>query len=68
MKKGTAKPNLGAIISCLLIMFCIGIVYMWSVFPQPVINHYGWDPSAVSLISSAMIMMFVFGIFIGGIV
>lgn len=60
------KLNLKAVISCLIIMFSVGLVYMWSVFQQPVTNHYGWDPSAVSMISSAMIMMFVFGIFIGG--
>ena len=62
------KLNLGAVISCLIVMFSIGLVYMWSVFQKPVTDHYGWAPSAVSMISSAMIMAFVFGIFIGGIV
>ena len=60
------KLNLAAVISCLVVMFSVGLVYMWSVFQQPVTNHYGWEASAVSMISSAMIMMFVFGIFIGG--
>lgn len=47
-------------------MFSIGIVYLWSVFQQPVINHYGWDVSAVTMISSAMVFMFVFGTLVGG--
>lgn len=62
----TNKLNLATVISCLVIMFSVGLVYMWSVFQQPVTNHYGWEASAVSMISSVMIMMFVFGIFIGG--
>lgn len=41
---------------------------MWSVFQQPVVDYYGWTSSAVSMISSAMIMMFVFGIFVGGVI
>ena len=64
--KNRSKLNLAAVVACLVVMFSVGLVYMWSVFQQPVTNHYGWDASAVSMISSAMIMMFVFGIFIGG--
>jgi len=47
-------------------MLCVGIEYMWSVFQQPVIDYYGWQSSAVAMVSSAMIFMFVFGIFISG--
>lgn len=61
------KFSLATVIACLVIMFSVGLVYMWSVFQQPVTVYYGWEPSAVSMISSAMIMMFVFGIFVGGI-
>ena len=68
MKNSNKGFKLSAVIACLAVMFCIGIVYMWSVFQQPVIDHYGWSASAVSLISSAMIMMFVIGIFFGGII
>ena len=58
------KPSV--IIACLAVMLSIGIVYLWSVFQQPVIDHYGWEPSAVSMISSAMIFMYVLGSLIGG--
>lgn len=68
MKGKSSGFKLSAVISCMVVMFCIGIVYMWSVFQQPVINHYGWNASAVSFISSAMIMMFVTGIFLGGVI
>jgi OFA family oxalate/formate antiporter-like MFS transporter len=54
------------VIACLIIMLCVGLVYMWSVFQQPVIDHYGWPVSAVTMVSSVMILMFAAGIFIGG--
>jgi len=47
-------------------MLSIGIVYLWSVFQQPVIDFYGWEPSAVTMISSSMIFMYVLGSLIGG--
>ena len=24
-------------------MFCVGLVYLWSVFRTPVVEHYGWE-------------------------
>ena len=54
------------VLGCLIVMFSIGIVYLWSVFQQPVIDHYGWVPTSVSLISAVMIFMFLFGSMVGG--
>lgn len=64
----TKKPGfrLSAIIGCLVTMFCIGIVYLWSVFQQPVIDHFGWDVSAVTMVSSAIVFFYVLGSLIGG--
>ena len=56
------------VIACLITMLCVGIEYMWSVFQNPVMVHYGWAESSVRMVSSAMIMMFVVGIFIGGLI
>ena len=55
------------VIACLVTMLCIGIVYMWSVFQQPAIDYYGWPDTAVTMVSSAMLFMFVAGIFAGGV-
>lgn len=67
MKKNPAF-KLTPVIACVVTMLCVGLVYMWSVFQQPVIDHYGWPVSAVTMVSSAMILMFAFGIFIGGLI
>lgn len=66
MLKKNQYFRLTPIVACLAVMFSIGIVYLWSVFQQPVIDHYGWSPASVAMISSSMISMFVLGTLIGG--
>jgi OFA family oxalate/formate antiporter-like MFS transporter len=56
------------VIACLITMLCVGIEYMWSVFQKPALEYFGWQDTAVTMISSAMIFMFVAGIFIGGLI
>ena len=56
------------VIACRITMLCVGIVYMWSVFQQPVINYYGWEKTAVSFISAVNLFMFTAGIFLGGVI
>ena len=55
------------VIACLVTMLCIGIVYMWSVFQKPAIDYYGWPDTAVTMVSSVTLFMFVVGIFVGGV-
>ena len=50
----------------MIIQFCAGIIYGWSVFKQPVSVYLNWDAGSASLTSSVMLAMFVFGIIIGG--
>ena len=59
--------RLGAVIACVVAMFCIGIVYLWSVFQQPVIDHYGWPKESVTMISSAIVFFYMVGTLIGGV-
>ena len=66
MSESKVESKTLPVIGCLVVMFSIGIVYLWSVFQQPVIDYYGWVPTSVSLISSVMIFMFLFGSMIGG--
>lgn len=66
MKKNP-EFKLSAIIACLVSMFSVGIVYLWSVFQQPVINHYGWTTGSVTMVSSAIIFVYVAGTLVGGV-
>ena len=50
----------------MIIQFCAGIIYMWSVFRGPVASHLNWDVGSASLTSSIMLSMFVLGIILGG--
>lgn len=59
--------RLSSIIACLVAMFSVGIVYLWSVFQQPVIDHYGWSVSSVTMVSSAIIFVYVAGTLVGGV-
>ena len=50
----------------MIVQFCAGIIYMWSVFRQPVAQYLNWDLRSASLTSSIMLAMFVTGIILGG--
>ena len=52
--------------SGMVIQFCAGIIYMWSVFKTPIAEHLSWDAESASLTSSIMLSMFVLGIILGG--
>lgn len=49
-----------------LIMICIGIIYMWSVFGGYVINEFGWTSADSGLVASIMIACFSVGSLVGG--
>ena len=50
----------------MVVQFCAGIIYMWSVFRGPVSEHLDWDAGSAALTSSIMLAMFVLGIIFGG--
>jgi len=54
------------LVSGMIMQFCAGIIYMWSVFKGPVAVHLNWDAGSASLTSSIMLAMFVLGIILGG--
>ena len=60
------KNRYFVLIAGMLIQFCAGIIYMWSVFKGPVSNHLNWDADSAALTSSIMLAMFVIGIILGG--
>lgn len=60
------KNRTVVLISGMLIQFCAGIIYMWSVFRDPVAAHLSWAPSSAAFTSSIMLACFVVGIVVGG--
>ena len=66
--KSTRFKMLSAIIACMLIQLCLGIVYMWSALKSDVAASYGWDPSSAGMVYSYMLMSYVTGNLIGGLI
>ena len=56
--------------ACLVVQLCVGILYLWSALKGNLVTaygDYGWTTSAATMVSSYMIMAFVVGNFVGGI-
>ncbi len=55
-----------AVVGCLILQLCVGILYTWSVFRDSVQAAFGgW--AGVSMVSSYMLMAFVVGNLVGGV-
>jgi OFA family oxalate/formate antiporter-like MFS transporter len=66
-KKPSKTENRYLILAAgMTVQFCAGIIYMWSVFSEPVSVHLKWDSGAASLTVSVMLAMFVLGVLAGG--
>ena len=59
------KTRTLTLISGALILFCLGIIYIWSIFKGPVTKYFN-DWSGASLTFNIMLVTFVLGILIGG--
>ncbi|MBP5166447.1 MAG: MFS transporter [Oscillospiraceae bacterium] len=66
MTSGKNKVSVSAVAACLICMFSVGMVYLWSVFQKPVTDACRWSASAVTMVSSAVIFMYVLGSLAGG--
>ena len=60
------KQGLKVLVAGSVLQLFLGIIYVWSVFVNPVSEFYAWDPAGVKLTSSFMLCFFVVGILIGG--
>ena len=67
MKVTSRGKLLRAVAGCLVVQLCVGILYLWSVFKQSAITHFGWENGAVNLVASYMLLSFCFGGLVGGI-
>lgn len=66
MEKVRKRKMLSAIAGCLVVQVCVGILYVWSVFKQPAIDHFHWEIGSVNLVASFMLFCFCFGNLLGG--
>ncbi|MZP29155.1 MFS transporter [Heliobacterium undosum] len=57
---GSPKSRWLVVVGALLIQLCLGAVYAWSLFNQPLIERYGWDREGVVLTFSITIATFAF--------
>ncbi|MBO4330914.1 MAG: MFS transporter [Oscillospiraceae bacterium] len=63
----TAGPaGLRSVAGCLLVQICVGIIYLWSVLKAPVMNSLEMTQSTAAMMASYMLMAFVAGALIGG--
>lgn len=54
------------IVACTLVQLCGGIIYLWSVFRNPVTEYFSWKGDTVNMVSAFMLFGFVLGNLIGG--
>jgi len=60
------KQGLKVLFAGAFLQLFLGIIYVWSVFKNPVSAYYGWSPADVGLTASFMLCFFVIGILAGG--
>lgn len=67
MTKHLHFTRIRSISGCLLVQLCVGIIYLWSIFKMPMAEAYGCGTQSLSIVSSYMMMAFVMGCLLGGI-
>lgn len=67
MKNQMNFTTIRSIAGCLLVQLCVGIIYLWSIFKAPMAEAFGCGIQTLSMVSSYMMMAFVIGCFLGGI-
>lgn len=63
----TKRSSILPVVSCLVIMICVGILYLWSVFRSPIMKSFDWSPESATMVSSFMLFAFCAGNLFGGI-
>lgn len=54
------------VLGAVLVQICLGSIYTWSLFNQPLIDKFGWEKSAVLLTFSITVAMFAFSTIFAG--
>lgn len=67
MEKSSSQKGIAAIVGCLVVQLCVGIIYLWSVLKVPYMTALGMTAENAAMVSSYMLMAFVVGCLFGGI-
>ena len=54
------------VLGAVLVQICLGSIYTWSLFNQPLIDKFGWEQSAIVLTFSITVAMFAFSTIFAG--
>lgn len=54
------------VLGAVLVQICLGSIYTWSLFNQPLIDKFGWEKSAILLNFSITVAMFAFSTIFAG--
>ncbi len=65
MEKKNINPILVLAMGSTMQLF-LGVLYIWSIFVNPVVEHFAMDVASAKLTSSFMISFFVVGLIVGG--
>lgn len=60
------KKRWVTVTACLIAQLLVGILYLWSIFNEPVQAYYGLSKSTASMVQSVMMFGFVSGNLLGG--
>lgn len=66
-KKKELDRRWEVVVGALVCQFCVGMLYSWSVFQNPIVTYFGWETSAVSLAFSISTFMMPIAMIVGGI-
>lgn len=62
----STRPRWTVIIGAILIQTCLGAVYAWSLFNQPLMDKFSWDKESVVFTFSIAIGLFAFSTILAG--
>ncbi len=66
MSDTLSRPRWTVIIGAILIQTCLGAVYAWSLFNQPLMDKFNWGKESVVLTFSIVIGLFAFSTILAG--
>ena len=64
--EGKAGNRWIVVLGAVMIQLCLGAVYIWSLFNQPLIDKYGWDKAGVVMTFSITIFVFALSTIVAG--
>src|SRR5436189_6427309 len=64
--QAVTRPRWTVIIGAILIQTCLGAVYAWSLFNQPLMDKFGWSKESVAFTFSIAVGVLAFSTILAG--